>query len=71
MPEAALTLRCFVAGSSARAKARRVDIMKEAQEIVERRVRAAVIASLLRTSSDRGATSCWAWAFSPDLPTPA
>jgi hypothetical protein len=40
-PETALTLGCFVAGSSARAKARRLGIIEEAQEAEERRARAA------------------------------
>jgi hypothetical protein len=52
-PKTALTLGRSVAGSSARAKARRLDIMDEAQEIVERCVRAAVTESWLRTRSDR------------------
>jgi hypothetical protein len=56
-PDTALTLGRFVAGSSARAKARRLGIMDEAQETVERRVRAAVTDPGLRTSSDRGAAS--------------
>jgi hypothetical protein len=40
-PETALTLGRFVAGSSARAKARRLGIIDETQEAEERRVRAA------------------------------
>jgi hypothetical protein len=40
-PETALTLGRFLAGSSARAKARRLGIIEEAQEAEERRVRAA------------------------------
>jgi hypothetical protein len=40
-PDTALTLGRFVAGSSARAKARRLGIADEAQEAEERRVRAA------------------------------
>jgi hypothetical protein len=40
-PETALTLGRFVAGSSARAKARRLGIIEETQEAEERRARAA------------------------------
>jgi len=40
-PETALTLGCFAAGSSARAKARRLGIMGEAQEAAERNAAAA------------------------------
>jgi hypothetical protein len=40
-PETALTLGRFVAGSSARAKARRLGIIEETQEAEERRSRAA------------------------------
>jgi hypothetical protein len=61
----------FVADSSAGATARRLGIMDEAQETVERRVRAAVTDPGLWTRSDRGAASRRAYALSPDLPTPA
>jgi len=40
LPETALTLGRFVAGSSARAKARRLGIIEETQETEERRARA-------------------------------
>ena len=40
-PDTALTLGRFVAGSSARAKARRLGIIEETQETEERRARAA------------------------------
>jgi hypothetical protein len=53
-PDTALTLGRFVAGSRARAMARRLGIMDEAQETVERRVRAAVTEPWLRTRSVRG-----------------
>jgi len=42
-PEAALTLGRFVAGSSARAKARRLGIIEEKQQAEERHARAAAL----------------------------
>jgi len=42
-PETALTLGRFVAGSSARAKARRLGIIEETQEAEARHARAAVL----------------------------
>jgi hypothetical protein len=63
--DTALTLGRFVTGSMAR----RLGIMDEAQETVERRVRAAVTEPWLRTRSVRGRVG--AQAISPDLPTHA
>jgi hypothetical protein len=48
-PDTALTLGRFVAGSSARAKARRLGIADHAQEAEERRVRAAELKPKVET----------------------
>jgi hypothetical protein len=50
-PETALTLGRFVAGSSARAKARRLGIIEETQDVEERRARAAELKPRRQTPS--------------------